>query len=139
MGRGRFAAADAASASVRSRGTVGMLSAAVLLASAGAGVAGDAARGEAIYHSTCMACHSLDKNGIGPMHRDVFGRKAGAVEGYDYSAALKSSGIVWNGEALEKWLTNPQAFVPGNKMFYRVADPEQRVDVIEFLKEKTGG
>ena len=57
--------------------------------------AGDAAHGERIYRQ-CMACHTLDKNAIGPKHRDVFGRKAGSVADFDYSAALKGSSIVWD-------------------------------------------
>jgi cytochrome c len=97
--------------------------------------AGDAARGEKIYRQ-CMTCHTLDKNAIGPKHRDVFGRSAGSVADYDYSAALKTSNIVWNEATLDAWLTNPQALVPGSKMFFSVGDAQDRADVIEFLKEK---
>ena len=43
------------------------------------------------------------------MHHGVFGRKAGAVAGYQYSAALKGSGLVWDDGTLDKWLTDPQA------------------------------
>src|ERR1700722_6325775 len=42
---------------------------------------GDAVRGATIYHD-CMICHSLDKNGIGPRHRGVFGNKAASVPNY---------------------------------------------------------
>jgi cytochrome c len=96
---------------------------------------GDAAHGATIYHD-CMICHSLDKNSIGPKHRDVFGRKAGSVPDYNYSAALKSSNIVWDETTLDQWLTNPQALVPGTKMMYSVADTKDRADLIAFLKEK---
>ena len=98
---------------------------------------GDAAQGEKVYQD-CMVCHSLDKNEIGPKHRDVFGRKAGGVAGYDYSAALKTSNIVWNETTLDKWLTDPQAFVPGTKMLFSVDDARDRADVIAFLREKSG-
>jgi cytochrome c len=98
---------------------------------------GDAAHGATVYHE-CMICHSLDKNGIGPRHRGVFGRKAGSVPDYDYSAALKAADIVWNETALDQWLTNPQAFVPGTKMMFSVSNAQDRADVIEFLKEKAG-
>ena len=83
-----------------------------------------------------MLCHSLDKNEIGPKHRDVFGRKAGGVPGYDYSAALKASDIVWTETTLDKWLTDPQALVPGTKMLFSLDDAQDRADVIAFLKEK---
>jgi cytochrome c len=97
--------------------------------------AGDPDHGAKVYRQ-CMICHSLDKNGIGPSHRDVFGRRAGGVPDYSYSAALKGSNIVWNETTLDHWLTNPQALVPGTKMMFSVDDAQDRADVIAFLKEK---
>ena len=96
---------------------------------------GDAAHGATIYQE-CMICHSLDKNGIGPRHQGVFGRKAGSVPDYNYTAALKGSNIVWNEATLDQWLTNPQALVPGTKMMFSVDNAQDRADVISFLKEK---
>ena len=100
--------------------------------------AGDAAQGETVYRD-CMICHSLDRNEIGPMHRNLFGRKAGTVQGYDYSAALKASSIVWNEATLDRWLIDPQAVVPGTKMTFSLDDARDRADVIAFLKEKAAG
>jgi cytochrome c len=97
--------------------------------------AGDAAHGATVYHQ-CMICHSLDKNGIGPSHRNVFGRAAGSAPNYNYSAALKASSIVWNESTLDQWLANPQALVPGTKMMFSVDNAQDRADVIAFLKEK---
>ncbi len=97
--------------------------------------AGDADHGAKVYHN-CMICHSLDKNGIGPSHRDVFGRRAASVPDFSYSAALKGANIVWNETTLDQWLTNPQALVPGTKMMFSVGDAQDRADVIAFLKEK---
>jgi cytochrome c len=97
--------------------------------------AGDATRGEQIYQS-CQDCHSLDDNEVGPKHRGVFGRAAGAVPDYDYSEALKNAKIVWNETTLDQWLTNPQVFVPGSKMAFHLTDAKDRADVIEYLKEK---
>jgi cytochrome c len=99
---------------------------------------GDAAHGAKVYQD-CTICHSLDKNEIGPKHRDVFGSKAGSVPDYDYSAALKASNVVWNETTLDKWLTDPQAFVPGTKMTFSVDDSKDRADVIAFLKQKAAG
>jgi cytochrome c len=98
---------------------------------------GDAGRGATVYRG-CMACHSLDKNVVGPKHQGVFGAKAGAVPDYRYSDALKNSGIVWNEDMLDKWLANPQALVPGTTMFYFVKGAQDRADLIAFLKEKSG-
>ena len=112
------------------RGLAALLVATVATATAEA--AGDAARGEALYRD-CQACHSFDKNQIGPMHRGVVGRKAASVPDYAYSAALKASGIVWDPASLDRWLTNPQKLVPGAKMFYSVPDAQSRADIIAFL------
>jgi cytochrome c len=112
------------------------LAAVLAVQHAGPGLAsGDAARGSKIYQD-CMFCHSLDKNEIGPRHRNVFGSKAGSIPDYDYSAALKASNIVWNETTLDKWLTDPQAFLPGTKMTFSVDDAQDRADVIMFLREK---
>jgi cytochrome c len=106
------------------------------IASCGAAfAAGDVVHGEALYQG-CQDCHSIEDNGVGPRHKGVFGRVAGTQPGYSYSAALKNSGVVWNEETLDKWLTNPQGFISGVKMFYHLANPQDRADVIEFLKEK---
>jgi cytochrome c len=113
------------------------LSFAALAAHAGDPAAGDPARGEALY-ARCQGCHSIDRNRIGPMHRGLFGREAGGVEGFDYSAALKQSGIVWDEATLDAFLTAPRKLVPGTRMTYAgVADPRERADLIAYLKEAT--
>jgi cytochrome c len=99
------------------------------------GLTGDANRGETLYEA-CQDCHSLDKNDVGPRHRGVFGRKAASLPDYDYSDALKSANIVWNEETLDKWLTDPQAVAPGAKMFFHLDNPQDRADVIAYLKER---
>jgi cytochrome c len=99
------------------------------------GLPGDASHGEALYEA-CQDCHSLDKNDVGPRHRGVFGRKAASLSDYDYSDALKSANIVWNEETLDKWLTDPQAVAPGAKMFFHLDNPQDRADVIAYLKER---
>jgi cytochrome c len=99
------------------------------------GRTGDANHGEVLYEA-CQDCHSLDKNDVGPRHRGVFGRKAASLPDYDYSDALKSANIVWNEETLDKWLTDPQAVAPGAKMFFHLDNPQDRADVIAYLKER---
>lgn len=100
-----------------------------------AGAAADAAHGEQIYQS-CQDCHSLDTNDVGPKHRGVFGRKAGSVPDYSYSAPLKKSGITWDQDSLDRWLTDPQKLAPGSKMFFHLDAAQDRADVIEYLKER---
>jgi cytochrome c len=100
----------------------------------GAPLVGDAAHGQAIYESRCTACHSLDHSRIGPAHRGVFGRHVASVPGFDYSPALRKSNVVWGAKTLDRWLTNPEAFIPGQKMGFSVPDPQDRADVIAFLE-----
>ena len=105
------------------------------LAPVGASGAGDPDHGEVLYQG-CQDCHSLDKNDVGPRHRGVFGRKAGSIPDFDYSDAVRTSGITWDEANLDKWLTDPQAFLPGARMFYHLAEAKDRADVIAFLKER---
>lgn len=98
-------------------------------------LSGDPARGETLYQG-CMDCHSIDKNDVGPMHRGVVGRRAGIIAGYSYSPALKNSGLTWDAPTLDRWLTNPSALVPGTKMFYAVESPQDRADIIAYLKQQ---
>ena len=124
-GRARFA----------DRATSALAGALALLLPGASFAAGDAEHGATLYHD-CMICHSLDKNLIGPKHRDVFGRKAASVQDYTYSTALKASNIVWDETTLDQRLTDPQAMVPGTKMMFSVTDAKDRADLIAFLKDK---
>ena len=101
--------------------------------SASVGLQGDPAHGKTVYQ-VCMACHSLDEDDVGPRHRGVVGRRAGSVPGYAYSPALKSSDLVWDSNNLDRWLTNPQALVPGAKMFFAMPSAQDRADVIAYLR-----
>ena len=102
-----------------------------------AAAAADAAHGAQVY-KTCSLCHAFEKNGAGPKHAGVVGRTAGTVPDYRYSVALQKSGIVWSDATLDKWLADPQALVPGTKMFFNLDSAQDRADVIEYLKEKGG-
>jgi cytochrome c len=96
--------------------------------------AADAVHGEAIYNSRCIACHSPDANRVGPKHRGVIGRKAGSLPDFNYSKALKSSAVVWDERTLDKWLADPQDFIPGQRMNFKVANPADRADLIAYLR-----
>ena len=85
----------------------------------------------------CVACHSLEegKNKIGPPLNNLMGRKAGSVKGYKYSKAMKNSGVVWNEESLDKFLTKPRKFIPKTKMSFRgIKKKSLRDDLISFFK-----
>jgi cytochrome c len=103
-----------------------------------ASLTGDATKGEAVFVQ-CKTCHVTDpgQNRIGPSLHNVVGRKAGSVEGYQYSAANKGSGITWTKEKLFQYLEKPQRVVPGTKMaFAGIPDAQKRADVIAYLATK---
>lgn len=100
---------------------------------------GDPKNGEEVY-ARCMACHSLTENRIGPRHCGVFGRRAGAVPGFDYSPAMRHAKIVWSDKTLNGFLTDPIKYVPGTAMvFAGVPDGKERADVIAWLKAARAG
>ena len=106
------------------------LGAAVPLAPA---LAQDAAKGKMVFESRCVGCHSLETNRIGPALGTVIGRKAGSHPGFGYSPALKAAAHVWDAEKLATWLANPQAFVPGAVMPFRLGDEPERKNVAAYL------
>lgn len=89
----------------------------------------------------CAACHTLEEDGdsgIGPNLWGLFGARAASKTDFAYSDALRASKVVWNDEALDRWLTSPSQFIPGNKMpFVGLANPEERLTLITYLKAKT--
>jgi cytochrome c len=105
-----------------------------VLVAAPAFAAGDAAKGAVIYKTKCMMCHMPDANKIGPKSAGVVGRKAGSLADFNYSPALKASGLTWDDATLDKWLTGPSALVPGTKMAFKLDAPQDRADVIAYLK-----
>ena len=96
-------------------------------------IAGDPVRGQGLYESRCIACHSPDANRVGPMHRGVVGRLSGTVPDFAYSKAVKEARVRWDERSLDRWLTDPQAFIPGQRMNFRVSDPIDRADLIAYL------
>ena len=108
-------------------------------ARSGATARGDPANGERIY-GRCLACHALQYDRTGPRHCGLLGRKAGSVPGFDYSEAMKRSGIVWNAATLDRFLADPLGTVPGTTMGYAgIADARERADLIAYLaKAKCG-
>ena len=113
-----------------------------LLGSPDAVAAGDAARGAGVFRQ-CAACHSIvpGEQMTGPSLAHVWQRKAGTNEGFHrYSEAVKHADVVWNDATLDKWLTNPEAFIPGTTMtFPGVRDSKARDDVIAYLKAVAEG
>src|ERR1700733_13806964 len=67
----------------------------------------------------CAVCHTTSADGansMGPNLRGVVGRKAGTAPGFQYSQAMKGSGIRWSPQELNAFLTDVTAKVPGTLM-----------------------
>jgi cytochrome c len=98
---------------------------------------GDPVRGEARFQD-CAACHKLvaDINDVGPSLHGIFGRNAGELASFRYSPAMKRSGISWTPETLDKFIADPQAMVPANRMPYAgMANAADRTDLIVYLQK----
>ena len=113
----------------------------------GAAVAaeGDPTAGENVFKK-CKICHQIGegaKNQVGSALNGVVGRKAGSVEGFAYSPAMKEAGekgLVWSDENLHKYTESPKDFVPKNKMaFVGLKQEKERDDVIAYLKKFSAG
>ncbi|MFJ5369850.1 c-type cytochrome [Bosea sp. CER48] len=100
-------------------------------------VKADPAKGEKAV-GACKACHTFEKGGankVGPHLFDVYGRSEGSVAGFGYSAAMKGRNDKnWDADALDHFLKNPKAYVPGTAMaFAGISKPETRADVVAYL------
>jgi len=92
--------------------------------------------GAQIFKTNCTVCHSAEpgQGKIGPPLFGVVGRKAGTAPNYDYSEAMKNSGLTWTPDQLEIYLANPMGVVPNTKMlFVGLKNAADRKALIGFL------
>jgi len=102
-----------------------------------AGPAQTALNGKELFERPCGGCHALDRDKEGPRLRGVYGRVAGSVDSFQYSDALKKSGVRWTDETIESWLTDTNRLVPDNDMSFQVERKEERAAIIAFLKQNS--
>ena len=121
---------------IRTIATAALLAAALITV---ARADGDVARGESLFKE-CAACHRLEAgaNEVGPSLHGIFSRKAGELAGFRYSPAMKRSGVSWTAETFDKYLADPQAFIPANRMPYAgMSNAADRADLIAYLQKAT--
>ena len=104
-------------------------------AAGGGGASGDPAKGEKIFKNLCAVCHSLSSHGTGPALGGIGGSNIAAGEGFSYSSALSSKATLkWTAGNLNRWLTAPSKFAPGNAMaFAGLPSAGDRGDLIAYL------
>jgi nitrite reductase (NO-forming) len=110
-------------------------------AAAAPSAGGDPAAGRLVFRK-CQACHSMEpgKAILGPSLAGIIRRKAGSETGYNYSPALKQANIVWDAKTLDAYLSDPQKFIPGNKMpFPGLKTDHDRADIIAFFVAAASG
>ncbi len=115
--------------------------AAVTVGMAAPAFAQDAAKGQRVFNTQCRACHKVEKDAsspVGPSLYGLFGRKAGTLDAFEFSDAMKNSGITWDDATLAEYLKDPKAKVPGGKMVYAgLKNPAQLADLVAYLKDAT--
>lgn len=117
-----------------------LLAGAVSLLAVTAGAHAEAQSGDpqVAFNNACRTCHSMREGDhrLGPSLNGVVGRKAGSVEGYTFSSAMQSSGIVWDEKNLDAFIANPDRVVHGNAMkpYGGIDDAAQRKEIVAYLK-----
>lgn len=102
--------------------------------------AGDPERGAILYRE-CVPCHSFFRDGWqpGPPLQNLFGRQAGTSSDFEYTDALRNSGIIWTEETIKAWLANPQDFIPGSRKRGHTFWQDERLDdLVAYLKRSQG-
>jgi cytochrome c len=98
--------------------------------------AGNATHGEMLLMQRCARCHTA-----GPYNGDssapdldgVIGRAAGTRTDFEYSPAMKAYAMTWTPALLDPYLADPGVLVPGTLMRTRVAQAQDRADIIAYL------
>lgn len=101
---------------------------------------GDPERGAVLYRD-CAPCHSFYRDSWqpGPPLQGLFGRQAGTAADFEYSEALRNSGIIWTDVTVKAWLSNPEGFIPGSRKRGHTFWQDERLDdLVAYLRRAQG-
>ncbi|MBY8970381.1 MULTISPECIES: c-type cytochrome [Pseudomonas] len=114
-----------------------LLTLALTVVAAPAFAAGDAEAGGKLFTKTCGGCHSIGegaRGGFGPQLNGIIGRPAGTTPDYQYSDAMKNSGVVWTRDKLTAYIEDPKSVVSGTRMiFWGISDPQKIENILAYL------
>ena len=95
--------------------------------------------GQQAFNNACRTCHMVKEsdNRLGPNLHKIVGRKAGSLQGYGFSSAMKEAGFVWDEEKLDRFIANPDEVVPGNSMkpYGGLSSSDDRKKIIAYLAQ----
>lgn len=115
-----------------------LLTLALMLTTAQIAAAGDAEAGGKLFAKTCGGCHSVGegaRGGFGPQLNGIIDRPAGTTADYQYSDAMKNSGVVWNRDKLAAYIEDPKSVVKGTRMiFWGISDPQKIENILAYLE-----
>jgi len=115
-----------------------VIGALVLLATVPRAHGQDVEAGTASFRK-CAPCHAVGEgksNGIGPVLNGLDGRRAGTVDGYNYTGANKSAGIVWDEATFKEYIKDPRGRIPGTKMLFAgITSEKEATDLWAYLKQ----
>jgi cytochrome c2 len=113
----------------------------VSVASTAAAIAyaqGDADAGKKYFEEQCIACHTAEPDdgggAQGPSLIGVFGRIAGSDKEFSYTTQLAASKLTWDAATLERFLSAPDALVPGTSMVIAVPTKGDRDNLIAYFQ-----
>ena len=114
-----------------------LLTLALAIVAAPAFATGDAEAGGKLFTKTCGGCHSIGegaRGGFGPQLNGIIGRPAGTTPDYQYSDAMKNSGVVWTRDKLTAYIEDPKSVVSGTRMiFWGISDPQKIENILAYL------
>ncbi|MEG8232353.1 cytochrome c family protein [Pseudomonas orientalis] len=115
-----------------------LLTLALMLTTGQAAAAGDAEAGGKLFAKTCGGCHSIGegaRGGFGPQLNGIIDRPAGTTADYQYSDAMKTSGVIWTRDKLAAYIEDPKSVVKGTRMiFWGISDPEKIENILAYLE-----
>ncbi len=114
-----------------------LLTLALAIVAAPAFATGDAEAGGKLFTKTCGGCHSIGegaRGGFGPQLNGIIGRPAGTTPDYQYSDAMKNSGVVWTRDKLAAYIEDPKSVVSGTRMiFWGISDSQKIENILTYL------